>query len=154
MNSFEVQIDDELEINEQSRVGSMFMARVANEIRRAAAVEKSTRKITQQTIAKKIGTSRAVVNREMQGFENLGARRIAELLWALGWEPFFEARKLPEGQNFCLEATNKSSQQSSGSLKLSAPVPPAIPRPGSEISGGRELLDLVEKAKGAPVPVI
>lgn len=89
----------ELEIDEKSHIGSMFMARVANEIRRAAAIEKASRKITQQAIAEKIGTSRAVVNREMQGLENLTARRTAELLWALGWEPFFEARKIPSGEN-------------------------------------------------------
>jgi hypothetical protein len=92
MNLFE-------EIDEKSLVGSRFMARVANEIRRVAALEKAERKITQQAIAEKIGTSRAVVNREMQGLENMGARRIAELLWALGWEPFFEARKIPAGEN-------------------------------------------------------
>jgi hypothetical protein len=153
MNSFEVRIDDELEIDEKSRIGSEFMARVSNEIRRAVAIEKSSRKITQQAVADKIGTSRAVVNREMQGLENLSARRIAELLWALGWEPFFEARKVPQGQNFRLEATNKSALQHD-SLKLGAPVPPAIRRPSSEMSGGRNILDIVEKAKGAPVPVV
>jgi hypothetical protein len=89
----------ELEIDEKSRVGSMFMARVVNEIRRAASIEKASRKITQQAIAEKIGTSRSVINREMQGLENLGARRIAELLWALGWEPYFEARKIPDREN-------------------------------------------------------
>jgi hypothetical protein len=93
MNSFE------LEIDEKSRAGSEFMARVVNEIRRALASEKSTRKITQQAIADKIGTSRAVVNRQIQGLENLGARRIGELLWAIGWEPHFEARKIPAGEN-------------------------------------------------------
>jgi hypothetical protein len=43
----------ELEIDEQSHIGSMFMARVANEIRRAASIEKASRKITQEAIAKK-----------------------------------------------------------------------------------------------------
>lgn len=93
MNSFELAID------EQSLVGSTYMARVANEIRRAASIEKASRKITQQTIAETIGTSRAVVNREMSGLENLSARRTAELLWALGWEPYFEARKISREQN-------------------------------------------------------
>jgi hypothetical protein len=94
MNSFELDI-----LDEQSRVGAEFMARVVNEIRRTAAIEKASRKLTQQAIAEKIGTSRAVINRQMQGFENLGARRIAELLWAMGWEPYFEARKIPDGVN-------------------------------------------------------
>jgi hypothetical protein len=122
MNSFE------LEIDEKSYVASMFMARVANEIRRAAAIEKASRKITQQEIANKIGTSRAVVNREMQGLENLGARRIAELLWALGWEPYFEARKIPAGVNdgppllsqpVIMPPELKTSQ---GTLSLKSPV--------------------------------
>src|ERR1022692_1229522 len=94
MNSFELDI-----IDEKSRAGSEFMARVVNEIRRALVTEKGTRKITQQSIAEKIGTSRAVINRQVQGFENLGARRIGELLWAIGWEPYFEARKIPDGVN-------------------------------------------------------
>jgi hypothetical protein len=89
----------ELEIDEQSRIGSEFMARVVNEIRRAASTEKASRKLTQQAIADKIGTSRAVINRQMQGLENLGARRIAEILWAMGWEPHFEARRIPAGEN-------------------------------------------------------
>jgi hypothetical protein len=93
MNSFE------LEIDEQSRIGSEFMACVVNEIRRAVAAEKASRKITQQAIADKIGTSRAVINRQVQGLENLSARRIAEILWAIGWEPHFEARKIPAGEN-------------------------------------------------------
>ena len=89
----------ELELDEQSRVGSEFMARVVNEIRRAVASEKATRKLTQQAIADKIGTSRAVINRQIQGLENLSARRIGEILWAIGWEPYFEARRKPIGEN-------------------------------------------------------
>jgi transcriptional regulator with XRE-family HTH domain len=92
----------ELELDEQSRVGSEFMARVVNEIRRAVATEKSSRKLTQQAIADKIGTSRAVINRQIQGLENLSARRIAEILWAIGWEPYFEARRKPAGENLNL----------------------------------------------------
>jgi hypothetical protein len=143
MNSFE------LETDEQSYVGSMFMARVANEIRRAAAIEKASRKITQQAIADKIGTSRAVVNREMQGLENLSARRTAELLWALGWEPYFEARKIPDGDNQCMQVESK--------IPLDSPAqtpPPKNANPSSEISGGLNILEMVEKAKGAPVPSI
>lgn len=143
MNSYE------LEIDEQSYVGSTFMARVANEIRRAASIEKAARKITQQQIADKIGTSRAVINREMQGLENLTARRTAELLWALGWEPYFEARKIPAGDNQCMQVGNKIPVGSSAS------VPPAILRPSSEmLEGPPGILKIIEEAKGAPVPVV
>lgn len=89
----------ELEIDEKSRAASEFMARVVNEIRRAVASEKANRKLTQQAIADKIGTSRAVINRQIQGLENLSARRVAEILWAIGWEPHFEARRQLVGQN-------------------------------------------------------
>jgi hypothetical protein len=106
----------ELEFDEKSRVGSEYMAHVVNEIRRAAAFEKSSRKLTQQAIADKVGTSRAVINRQMQGLENLGARRIAEILWAMGWEPYFEARKIPVGEN-----ENPPVETPAPSLKVSPP---------------------------------
>ena len=95
MSCYDLDTDDILEIDEKSDVGMTYMARVASEIRRAAIEEKAARKITQQAIADKVGTSRAVINREMSGDENLTARRTAEILWALGWEPYFEARKIP-----------------------------------------------------------
>jgi hypothetical protein len=94
MSSFELDI-----IDEKSLAGAEFMARVISEIQRALSTEKATRKVTQEAIAKKIGTSRAVINRQIKGYENLTARRIGEILWAIGWEPFFEARKAPKGQN-------------------------------------------------------
>jgi len=89
----------ELEIDEKSQAGSAFMARVVNEIRRAIVTEKKCRKITQQGIAEAVGTSRAVINRQVQGMENLSARRIAEILWAVGWEPHFEARPISKHLN-------------------------------------------------------
>src|SRR5664279_5478971 len=95
MNSFDLDI-----IDEKSRAGSEFMFRIAREIQRAFLAEKSSRKITQQAIAEKLDTSRAVINRQLQGLENIGVRRVGELLWAMGWEPHFEARKIPVGDNY------------------------------------------------------
>jgi hypothetical protein len=112
MNSFEFEID------EKSRVGSEFMARVINEIRRAVAAEKQSRKLTQQAIAEKVGTSRAVINRQIQGLENLTARRIGEILWAIGWEPHFEARKIPAGENY-LPANNEDCGITTSAPELS-----------------------------------
>ncbi|WP_342714095.1 hypothetical protein [Bradyrhizobium sp. B039] len=101
----------ELELDEKSRAGAEFMARVIDEIRRAVAAEKTRRKLTQQAIAEKIGTSRAVVNRQIGGLENLTARRIGELLWAIGWEPHFEARPIPEGNNEIIRPTATAPRQ-------------------------------------------
>lgn len=94
MTSFELDI-----VDEKSRAGSEFLMLVVDEMRRALVAEKSERKLTQQSIAEKIGTSRHVINRELQGLENVSARRIGEFFWAIGWEPHFEARRVPDRQN-------------------------------------------------------
>lgn len=93
MTSFELDI-----IDEKSRAGAEFLARIVEEMQRALVAEKSIRKLTQQSIAEKLGTSRHVINRELQGLENVTARRIGEFFWAIGWEPHFEAMKVT-GQN-------------------------------------------------------
>ena len=87
MNSFE------FDIGEKARAGSRFIDRVNAEVQRAFFSEKETEKVTQQAIATRLGVHRSVVNRQVMGLENMTARSIGELFWALGWEPFFEARK-------------------------------------------------------------
>lgn len=94
MTSFELDI-----IDEKSRAGSEFLMLIVDEMRRALVAEKSERKLTQQSIADKIGTSCHVINRELQGLENVSARRIGEFFWAIGWEPHFEARRIPDRLN-------------------------------------------------------
>lgn len=89
----------DFDIGERERAGSRFLSDVRDELQRALATEKSRRKITQQEIANILETSRAVINRQIMGFENIGIKRAAEILWAIGWEPHFEARRIPEGDN-------------------------------------------------------
>jgi len=89
----------EFDIGEQARTGSRFIAHVRDEIQRALFSEKSERKITQQQIAEKLGTSRAVINRQIMGLENMTLRRVAEILWAIGWEPYFGVRRIRAGEN-------------------------------------------------------
>ncbi len=89
----------EFDIGERSRVGARFISHVRDEIQNALFSEKSERKVTQQQIAEKLDTSRAVINRQIMGLENMTLRRVAEILWAIGWEPHFEARKIPAGEN-------------------------------------------------------
>jgi hypothetical protein len=89
----------DFDIGEQARVGSRFISHVRDEIQRALFSEKRARKITQQQIADKLGTSRAVINRQIMGLENMTLRRVAEILWAIGWEPYFGVRRIPAGQN-------------------------------------------------------
>ncbi len=86
----------EYKIDECSRAGSRFITSVNNELRHALVTEKSERKLTQQAIADELGVNRSVVNRRFMGLENMTARSIGELLWAIGWEPHFEARKIEQ----------------------------------------------------------
>jgi len=87
------------DIGEKERVGSRFLSDVRDELQRAISIEKSERKVTQQQIADKLKTSRAVINRQIMGLENIGIKRVAEILWAIGWEPSFAAHKIPAGEN-------------------------------------------------------
>jgi hypothetical protein len=103
----------EFDIGEKERVGVEFISRVVSELKRALSYEKGVRKLTQQSIAEKIGTSRAVINRQVQGLENLSLRRVAELFWAIGWEPHFEARKIPAGENLFTEIPQPTSRGAS-----------------------------------------
>jgi hypothetical protein len=141
MTSFELDI-----IDEKSRAGAEFLMRVVEEMRRALIAEKSVRKITQQSIAEKMGTSRHVINRELQGFENVSARRIGEFFWALGWDAHFEAVKPLSGQN-CDFLTP---------IQTPAPVP-------SEKKGAvtgiddpaiSSFIDSIIRTKDAPVPAL
>lgn len=116
----------EFEIDEQSRVATDFISAVRGEIQRAIATERAEHGVTQQSIAKKIGTNRSVINRQVTGLENMGLRRVAELLWAIGWEPFFEARR-PEAQaganEFTLTAPAKQTSTAKSAYEtLSAPT--------------------------------
>jgi hypothetical protein len=103
----------EFDIGELEQVGSRFLSDVRDELQRALATEKASRKITQQEIAEKLGTSRAVINRQLIGHENISIKRVAEILWAIGWQPSFKAEKIPQGQNYAVPQTRILPPQSS-----------------------------------------
>jgi DNA-binding phage protein len=91
MHSFEFDIGD------RARKVSRFIFHVRHELQRALLAEKSARKVTQQSIAEKIGVNRSVINRQLMGEENLTLRSVADLAWALGWDLSFKLEK-PEIQ--------------------------------------------------------
>lgn len=84
-----------LDIGEQSRVGARFISHVRAEVQCAFLAEKKSRKLTQQQIATTLGVNRSVINRQLSGLENMTLRSVAELLWAMGWEPEFGVVKIP-----------------------------------------------------------
>jgi plasmid maintenance system antidote protein VapI len=81
------------DIGEKSRAVSRFIGHVRSELQRALAAEKAERRLTQQAIARAIGVNRSVINRQLIGYENLTLRSVAELAWALGWNPEFSLKK-------------------------------------------------------------
>lgn len=83
----------EFDIGEKATIVSRFMGEIHAEIQQAFIAEKVSRKLTQQQIATLLEVNRSVINRQLQGMENLTARRIAEFAWALGYEPEFRLRK-------------------------------------------------------------
>lgn len=117
MTSFELDI-----IDEKSQAGSDFMLQAAQALQHAFLTEKSSRKITQQSIADKLGTSRAVINRQLQGLENIGSRRIGELFWAMGWRATLVAQKDVPDANAIPSRSNSTATTSGNGFTVRTAV--------------------------------
>lgn len=104
----------EFDIGERERAGSRFITDVKEQLQHALAKEKAERKLTFQSIGETLGVNRSVVNRMFMGLENMTIKSIAELLWAIGWEPHFEARKVSthESENEFLVASEVKTSTS------------------------------------------
>jgi transcriptional regulator with XRE-family HTH domain len=83
----------EFDLNEKDRASGRFIGAVRKSLLAAAVSEKKNSKVTQQTIAKKLGVNRSVINRMLKGETNLTLRSLAEIAWALGYEIVFGLRK-------------------------------------------------------------
>lgn len=79
----------EIDIDPKERAIGRFIGSVRKALMRAAFSEK----VSQQSIAKKLGVNRSVINRILKGEANLTLRSVAEIAWALGWEIDFALRK-------------------------------------------------------------
>lgn len=83
-----------LEIDPKRNAGNRLIFRIIREIQRAYAEEKTDRKLTQQEVAERLGVNRSVVNRWLQGKENLTVRSLGELMWAMDREWVFSSKKV------------------------------------------------------------
>lgn len=83
----------ELKIDPKSRAGGRFIGQVRKALVSAAIDEKKETGISQQQIASRLGVNRSVINRLLRGEANLTLRSVAEIAWALGWEPVFTLRR-------------------------------------------------------------
>ena len=81
------------DIGERARHAGRFIGRVRGELLRALSERKSEIGISQQGLARKLDTERALINRQLSGEANLTLRSLADLAWAMDLEISFELKK-------------------------------------------------------------
>jgi transcriptional regulator with XRE-family HTH domain len=82
-----------ISLTPSKRVAGRFVSSVRRAIQKALAEEQRDSGLTQSDIARKIGVHRSVINRQIQGREDMTLSRVAELAWALGRKPVFDLPK-------------------------------------------------------------
>lgn len=97
----------QISITPSRRAAGRFIAKVRRSIQKALADEeaKGNDGIRQADIARAIGVNRSVIHREIRGHKDLTLGRVAELAWALGYEPDFVLRRI-ELEQGCNAATD------------------------------------------------
>jgi hypothetical protein len=88
----------QLSVTPSRRAATRFITRVRRNFQRVLAEEPN---IKQTDLARAIGVHRSVINKEIRGQKDLTLGRVAELAWALGYEPQFSLAKpqTPAGSN-------------------------------------------------------
>ncbi len=81
------------DIGERARHAGRFIGRVRRELLRALSERKREAGFTQQGLARKLDTERALINRQLSGETNLTLRSLADLAWAMDMEISFELKK-------------------------------------------------------------
>jgi transcriptional regulator with XRE-family HTH domain len=83
------------------RAAARFVVSVRRSLQKAFADEKRASGLSQTELADRLGVHRSEITRELRGQRAIGVDRVAELAWAMGFEPHFELKKpVPRaGQN-------------------------------------------------------
>ena len=110
----------QLSITPRRRAAARFVAKVRQAIQKAYA---DSPEIRQTDIANKLEVHRSVINRQLNGRKDMSVARVAEIAWALGYEPVFELEKprQPDGCNTPIWTRSLASTQGSVS-KMSSKV--------------------------------
>jgi transcriptional regulator with XRE-family HTH domain len=89
------------DIGERARHAGRFIGRVRGELLRALSQRKREAGVSQQGLARKLDTERALINRQLSGEANLSLRSLADLAWAMDMEISFELKEptAKAGQN-------------------------------------------------------
>jgi transcriptional regulator with XRE-family HTH domain len=100
------------DIGGRARHAGRFIGRVRGELLRALSEWKTDGGLSQQALAQKLETERALINRQLSGEANLTLRSLADLAWAMDMEISFELKKpaAEPGQNQSTTSTVRHGQ--------------------------------------------
>ena len=74
----------QISITPSRRAAGRFIGSVRRALQRTLAEEREHTGLTQAEIARRIGVHRSIINRELQGRQDITLGRVAELAWAMG----------------------------------------------------------------------
>lgn len=83
----------QISLTPKRRAAARFVVRVRRALQKALADERTAGRLNQSDLAKELGVHRSEVSRELSGKRSIGVGRVAELAWAMGYEPHFELRR-------------------------------------------------------------
>ena len=91
----------QITISPKRRAATRFIGQVRRQMKRALAERREADGTTQTAVANKLDVHRSVINRELNGKNDIGLGRVGEFAWALGMEPHLEFRPITigDGQN-------------------------------------------------------
>lgn len=94
-----------LSVSPHRRAAARFVNKVHRCLQKAYA---QSPEITQTAIANALGVHRSVINRQLRGQKDMSLGRVAELAWAMGYEPEFDLVKptMPAGCNGLPQTAN------------------------------------------------
>ena len=97
-----------LSVSPHRRAAARFVSKVHRRLQKAYAEAPD---VTQTAIANSLGVHRSVINRQLRGHKDMSLGRVAELAWAMGYEPEFDLVKegTVNGRNTPTEKVNKTS---------------------------------------------
>ncbi|MGY6704902.1 helix-turn-helix domain-containing protein [Roseinatronobacter sp.] len=93
MTKFEVAIDP------KDAAGAVAIDRIHQALLKALAVRMKTDKITRSDIAHRLGIDSSVVSNCFEGNQNISARMVGEILWALDYDFEIVLHDVKEGPN-------------------------------------------------------
>jgi ribosome-binding protein aMBF1 (putative translation factor) len=80
----------QIAVSPSRRAAGRYITKVRRAFQKALAEEQKKSGLTQSEIARKIGTHRSVINRELRGQKDISIGRAGELAWAMGRKPIFD----------------------------------------------------------------